>query len=92
MTTSILKVARRWSVFAALVAGLTYSLLALKAQPAYASSCDCNEAVQDAFEYCLNQYGVGAGSYTCPFGPNQDEIKFACQGYFQQNYRFCSQF
>jgi hypothetical protein len=62
--------ARVWGLGAVLLAGLMYSVLAvtLSTPPVYASSCDCNEAAQDAAELCW-QYGrASVEQFYCPLG------------------------
>jgi hypothetical protein len=53
MKTDVIKKGRPWVVGALLLAGLVYSALAFTTKTAYASSCDCAEAGQDAGNDCL---------------------------------------
>lgn len=66
----------------ALLVGLTYSVLALTLTPktAYASVCDCDEALVDAQEYCVSIGFSGyVGAFSCPQGPGPYYALFKCE-------------
>lgn len=68
MKAQAIRKGRVWALSTALLAGLAYSAisLTLSTKPAYASSCDCSEAGQDAEELCqVHGYGPLTG-FTCP--------------------------
>jgi hypothetical protein len=54
-----------WILGATLLGGLLYSAMTVGTKIAYASSCDCNEANQDAAEFCSTRGGLA--SFSCPY-------------------------
>ena len=78
----------KWSLYAILVTGLAYSALTLSIKPVYASSCDCNEAADDANQYCMLR-GAPAPyvqSFSCPTGSAQDHFSGKCTDGSQFNF------
>jgi len=79
MKTQFMLDARRWLLSALLLAGLVYSVLGLTltTNHVYASSCDCNEAFEDATYICGVAHLQVTG-FTCPVGSGQDQFSFRC--------------
>lgn len=74
MKARLMKV-RTWSSYGALLASLSYSVLALTSSPAYASSCNpCDPAPADL--YCWDNFGGPARWFDC----NEEFIVFVCFG------------
>jgi hypothetical protein len=84
MKVQAIRKGRVWALSAALLAGLAYSMLTLtvSTKPVHASSCDCQEASQDAAEFCLFHYGetFHVQNFTCPTGSQLNEFSFDCVG------------
>jgi hypothetical protein len=69
MKTQIVRKGRAWIVSAVLLAGLVYSVLALSTHIAYASTCDCNEELFDAQQYCYQYFkSTGVYDFSCQSG------------------------
>jgi hypothetical protein len=88
MKTQIVRKGRTWIVSAVLLAGLAYSVLALYAQPAYASNCtDCATEQVEAMTYCFDNFGSGdLASFHC--GANFTSYNFVCS--FDPQHQFHS--
>jgi hypothetical protein len=91
MKAQILRKIVNLTAGAALLTGIAYSGLALRAKPVYASSCNCTEELQDAERYCATHYNgqflvwpficpSGNGYYTfiCYYDPFQNYHDVAC--------------
>jgi hypothetical protein len=74
MKIQLIQKVRIWAVSAVLLAGVLYSMLALKTEPVYASSCDCVEALQDGKEFCASRGGVKL--FSC--NPTQSSFFVEC--------------
>jgi hypothetical protein len=73
MKTETLRMVRVSVVSAALLVGLGHSILALTltSKPAYASSCNCTEEIQDAKAFCESQFGSPTVRwFDCPTSNN----------------------
>ncbi len=72
---------RMWILCAVLLGGFVYSVVALTlaTKPVYASSCNCQEALQDAMEMCAMQHST-VNNFKCPVGAGQDHFSFMCNG------------
>jgi hypothetical protein len=59
---------RKLVLYAGVLGGLLYSVctLTVTAPSASASSCDCNEAYQDAQELCSTHDGIYPNQFDCP--------------------------
>jgi hypothetical protein len=83
MKPKVVAMMGKWSIGAAITAGLIYSVvtLMLTTKPAYASSCDCVEAQQDAEELCRIEGHGNAGLFVCPYGPDNNAYVQCTGGY-----------
>jgi len=95
MRTDAFVRARKWAIYAALLAGMAYSFLGVISQPVHASSCDCNEAWQDAQDIC-NSLGEGSVvQFSCPVGSTPDFTWYCTPDgvtYYGLYYRNCNFF
>ena len=77
-----LKRSGTWLLAAILTGGLAYSILALTAQPAKASSActatDCDNVAAEADIFCKERGGVRF--FYCPIPDNPDEWAYVCAG------------
>lgn len=66
MKSKVVRVARKWLVGSALLAGFAYSVVALavNTEPAYATSCNCFVEQQEATSECASHGGVQL--FDCP--------------------------
>jgi len=80
MKQAIITKIPKWSALAVLAGTLLCSVLALRTEAVYASSCDCFEARQDAIEVCqgTGNHSPYITAFSCPVGANQDEFSFTC--------------
>jgi hypothetical protein len=80
MKNTFVRKGQAWIVGLVLLAGLTYSVLALSEPTAYAkTTCTCTEEQQDAHSYCLNYFNDSTLlQYVCPSLPGH--YFFVCQG------------
>jgi hypothetical protein len=71
-----------------LVSGVIYSAAALSAKPAFASSCDCADDLQEARAYCSSILNGNLASFTCPDVINgQAYYEFTCTTGGGQNFQ-----
>ncbi len=74
-----------------MLTGLAYSVVGLTfaASPVYASTCDCNEALQDAYEFCANGHGgfeLPGDFFSCPVEyQGQTYAVYQCSDHFINN-------
>ena len=71
------------------VAGLCYSVSALKSQSVYASGCNCSAEQLEAEQFCLNQCGSSElSSFNCI--PSAGEVIYNCACDFVHRQDFCN--
>jgi hypothetical protein len=80
MKAQIMMKIGKWIGCGALLSGLAYSVLALtvSVRPTYASSCNCDDEVLAAAEFC-GQYDEALIGFVCPYGTHENEFEVTCQ-------------
>jgi len=87
MKTGAVRKARMLALSVTFLGVFVYSILALSTKPAYASSCDCTEAHEEALEICNPNGGLLV--FACPVGSAENEFYYECGNGERKGYLFC---